>query len=93
MEEFYLRYDTNFIDQSIEFGTIHSNRVAVKEVMNVTCDEREKMYEERRKSFSEKYKAAFGVEPEFKKKCDCDGCRDEDTVIVFNYYGVKSNWL
>lgn len=52
----------------------------------------QELQEERRVRFFEKYKQAFGEYPKEltpKEKAE----REANTVIVYNVYGVKSNWL
>lgn len=52
------------------------------------------LIEERRKRFIEKYKEAFGVEPELKPLLSDDEKYDSgDYYLVLNFYGIKSNWL
>lgn len=52
------------------------------------------LIEERRRQFIEKYKEAFGVEPELKPLLtDDEKLESGEYYLVLNFYGIKSNWI
>lgn len=56
--------------------------------------DRERIIEERRQRFIEKYKEAFGVEPELEPLMTPEQIlASGEYTLVLNYYGIKSPWM